>query len=507
MEVRYEAARKSTKHPTAKNNNNVSIENHTKDDLEKEKQSNKAELLLELVKNEEFFHDEQKRPYVTFKNDTHFETWPLDSKKFREWLSYQFWKAHGKSIHGPALTDAVGVLTGKAIYEGLCHKIFTRVGFSEGMLYVNLADNKWRVVELSQNGWRILNKSPVKFTGSTNMRPLPIPLSGSGNFDLLWKHINISENDQLLVTAWMLDAFMPNSPYPVLMLTGMHGSGKSKTQDRIRELIDPSSSNLRNPPKKSDDISTAAQNNYVVSYNNVSKLSNENQDDLCCLSTGGGFGKRVLFTNGEESVVDTKRPIIMNSICDIITRPDLLDRTICIVLPIINASKRKSEIDLDSAFIKDLPRIFTGLLNLLVKVLSIIPNIKLDEKPRMASFALVGEALAQALNLPDKKFVNIYKCNYQENMLNSLDSSSIAIAVISLMNEEKQFEGTYLELLEKLCWHRSSSVGWPRSPKGLSNALKRLASALKLAGIEINFGEKPRNDGYHIRISKAKDVS
>ena len=505
MDFQDKAVRKSTKQPTAKvitkNNNNDSITtSHISENASQEKQSNKAELLLEIVIDEEFFHDEQKNSFVTFKNGDHYETWPLESKKFREWLSYQFWKAHGKSIHGPALSDAISVLKGKAIYEGYCHKIFTRVGVLAGKIYINLADSEWRIIELSQNGWRILNKSPVKFIGLTNMRPLPIPLSKGGNFNLLWSHINLAKRDRLLVTAWMLDAFMPFSPFPVLMLTGMHGSGKSKTQEKLRELIDPSSSNLRSPPKKSDDIFTAAQNNYLVSYNNVSKLSNENQDDLCCLATGGGFGKRVLYTDGDECVVDTKRPIVMNSICDIITRQDLLDRTICIVLPVINAADRKSEVDLDGAFINDLPDIFTGLLNLLVKVLTIIPTITLDEKPRMASFAIVGEALVKALNLPDKSFENIYRCNYQENMLNALDSSSVAIAIISFIKEEKQFEGTYSDLLDKLNWHRTSHAGWPKSPKGLSNALKRLASSLRLAGIEIIFEEKPRKDGYHIKI-------
>lgn len=495
MEVKNLTTRKPSK--LTKSNNNTAITNQ---DLPKDNPANKAELVLELVKNEEFFHDEQKMSYVTFKNVNHFETWPLDSKKFREWLSYQFWKVHGKSIHGACLTDAIAVLNGKAIYEGRCHKIFSRVGYIDGKIYINLADSEWRTIEITQDRWRILAKSPVKFLRLTNMRPLPIPLSETGDFNLIWKHINISEEDQILVAAWMLDAFMQNTPYPVLMLIGTQGSGKSKTQERIRELIDPSSSNLRNPPKKSDDIPTSAQNNYLVSYNNVSKLSNDNQDDLCCLATGGGFGTRAFYTNSEECVADIKRPIIMNGICEVITRPDLLDRTVCIALPVINAVHRKSEVDLDTAFKRDLPFIFTGLLNLLVKVLSIIPTVELEESPRMVSFAIVGEALVKALNLPGHSFVEIYKNNYQNSMLNALDSSTVAVAVINYLKEESQFEGTYAELLDKLCWYRTSKINWPTSPKGLSNAIKRLALAFKLAGIEIFFEEKPRNDGYHIEM-------
>ncbi|MBI2786150.1 MAG: hypothetical protein HYX60_07560 [Legionella longbeachae] len=504
MEVISKAARKSAKTPTAKakNNNNFNIENQSPEDIKQEKQPNKAELLLELVNDEDFFHDEQKNPFVTFKSGEHFETWPLECKKFREWLFYKFWSTHGKAINAPALNDALAVLNGKAIYEGTCHKVFSRVGYYENKIYINLANTDWQVIEVSTDGWRILDSSPIKFTGLTNMRALPNPVNRQGNFDLLWKHINVSKDAELLITAWLLDAFMVNTPYPILLLTGLEGSGKSTTQERLRELIDPSTSNLRSPPKKSDDIYTAAQNNYLVSYNNVSSLTDDNQDDLCCLATGGGYATRGFYTDSTERVADVKRPIIMNGICDFITRQDLLDRTVSIRLPVITPKNRKSENILESGFNHDLPYIFTGLLNLLVSVLRAMPTIKLVEKPRMASFAIVGEALAKVLHLPDRSFENIYRNNYQRNMIDTLDNSTVAVAVMSLLKEEQQFEGTYLDLMDKLYWHRPNHIGWPRSPKSLSNALKRLVSAFKLAGVEFYFEDKSRNDGYHLKITK-----
>ena len=155
-----------------------------------------------------------------------------------------------------------------------------------------------------------------------------------------------------------------------------------------------------------------------------------------------------------------------------------------------------------NAFKNDLPYIFTGLLEILVKVLRHRPHIHLLEKPRMASFALLGEALERALNLPVNSFADAYQCNYQGNILSVLDNSPVAVAVMGFLQDELNFSGTYLELLDKLNFYRPRQLGWPTSPKGLANSLRRLAPGLALVGIKLLFDEKPRSDGYHIEISR-----
>ena len=78
MEGELKAVRKSAKHSTAKktNNNDFNIANLTNDDFQKEKTPNKSELLLNLIKDDEFFHDERKKPFVTFKNNNHYPSVP-----------------------------------------------------------------------------------------------------------------------------------------------------------------------------------------------------------------------------------------------------------------------------------------------------------------------------------------------------------------------------------------------------------------------------------------------
>ena len=56
------------------------------------------------------------------------------------------------------------------------------------------------------------------------------------------------------------------------------------------------------------------QQRVVVSYENLSGLSAEEQDAMCTIATGGGFATRRFYTNGEEHVLQTKRPVMLNSI-------------------------------------------------------------------------------------------------------------------------------------------------------------------------------------------------
>jgi hypothetical protein len=65
-----------------------------------------------------------------------------------------------------------------------------------------------------------------------------------------------------------------------------------------------------------------------MAFDNVSHMPNWLSDTLCRLATGGGFATRQLYTDGEEMLFDSCRPILLNGIEDFVTRADLADRTV-----------------------------------------------------------------------------------------------------------------------------------------------------------------------------------
>ena len=152
----------------------------------------------------------------------------------------------------------------------------------------------------------------------------------------------------------------------------------------------------------------------MVSYENLSHLQPELQDAFCTLATGGGFADRTLYTNKEETIIEVKRPVVLNGISVLVTAQDLLDRTLHIDLPRI--LKRKTEKDIEIELEENKQRIFGGLLDLLAKALQILPSVKIDQEdlPRMADFSYLGEAVYRALGKSRVPFYQIMGVTVQK---------------------------------------------------------------------------------------------
>jgi hypothetical protein len=63
----------------------------------------------------------------------------------------------------------------------------------------------------------------------------------------------------------------------------------------------------------------AAANSYIVTLDNLSSLPNRLSDDLAVLATGGGLGKRQLYSDADECILKAQRPILLNGIGEVVT--------------------------------------------------------------------------------------------------------------------------------------------------------------------------------------------
>ena len=87
----------------------------------------------------------------------------------------------------------------------------------------------------------------------------------------------------------------------------------------------------------------AANNGYLLAFDNLSGLPNWLSDALCRLATGGSFAVRQLYTDDEEILFEAARPILLNSIEEVVSRPDLGDRAIFLTLAPIGEAQRRPE--------------------------------------------------------------------------------------------------------------------------------------------------------------------
>jgi hypothetical protein len=457
---------------------------------------------LVTERGELFFDSEADKGYAEING----AVYQIGSKSFVEWLGFQYFNdtklisGQGAAASESAIKQACNTLSGIAKHDGQKTRVYLRSADYHDGHYLFIGDDGNRVIEITATGWRVVQQSPVKFWKPAAMMPLPEPTIG-GSIDALWRFVNVEREDRPLVLAWLLECWRSETPFPILMLSGLQGSAKSSSQKRLRELIDNNSANLKSAPKTVEDIFVGANTNWLASFENISHLTPNMQDALCTLATGGGYATRKLYTNDEESVINVKRPVVINGIPNSISAQDLIDRAICLELPKIDY---KEETEIGMEWDKAKGSIMGGLLDLFVATLVQLPYVKLHKPPRMADFTKLGEAMMLAMGEPAGSFTAIYQDNRANSIAHALESSPVGVAVREMAEVHHPlagatvpvFHGTVKRLYDLLTENYKGGEGWPRSPKGMSEAIKRQSPALLALGIEvINGKRKERIDG------------
>lgn len=455
--------------------------------------ASQATKLVTLAEQARFFHTVEHEPFACMEIDLHRETWHLKSPHFKRWLAARFYQNSKTAPSTQALNDALGVLAGKALFGSPKKEVFSRLAERDGKIYLDLCDSSWQAVEITNAGWKVVSHPPIRFRRSRGMLALPIPERG-GSIDELRPFLNVgSDSDFLLLISWLVCALGPHGPYPVLVLQGEAGSAKSTTAHVLRELVDPSTSPLRSEPREVRDLMIAANNSWVIAYDNISYQPPWLSDALCRLATGGGFSTRELYTDDQEKVFNATRPVLLNGIDAVVIRGDLMDRSIILYLPVIAEEQRKPERQFWQSFRSVQARILGALLDAVACALQRLPHVELKRMPRMADFARWAVAAGPALGLDDGAFTRAYDSNRAAANVLTLEASPIATSLQRVCTRG-HWTGTALDLLAKLNAHTEEDEkrqrSWPKNPQQLSVQLRRLAPNLRPTGLDIHFDEQ-----------------
>jgi hypothetical protein len=470
----------------------------------------RADILINLAREADLFHAPDGSAFADININGHRETWPIRAKGFRRWLARRFFEATQGAPSSEALQSALNVIEAKAHFDAPERVVHVRVGGLDGRLYLDLGDQSWRAVEIDAAGWRVMDNPPVRFRRAAGMQPLPMPVPG-GSVEALRSFLNVqSDNDFVLVVAWALACLRNRGPYPVIVLAGEQGSAKSTFSAILRSLLDPNTAPLRALPREDRDLFIAASNGHVLAFDNVSGLPAWISDTLCRLATGGGFAVRKLYTDQDEVLFDATRPVILNGIEDIVTRPDLADRAVFLTLEPIPEDRRRPEAELWAAFEDERPRILGVLLSAVVEGLKRLPETRLAKLPCMADFALWATACETAL-WSAGTFWSAYYGNRDEAVEGVIDADPIAAAVRAVMATRMEWTGTASDLLGALAETAGERVAksktWPDSPRALAGRLRRAATFLRKIGIEIGFDREGRARTRTIRITTTPNQS
>lgn len=443
----------------------------------------------------ELWHSKDRIPWLSVPINGHHEHLRFGSMAAKRWLAARLFELEGKPPSSGQIANLSRLLEYHAL-QGPDHPVSTRLTQHDGYIYLDLGDATHQAVEIGPNGWRLVNDPPVRFLRPAGLAPLPTPERG-GSLASLRPYINVgSAHEFALVIAWLAAAFRPQGPYPILVIQGEQGTAKSTVSRVLRALVDPNTSPIRSEPRELQDLMIAATHAWVLAFDNLSRLTPTLSDALCRLATGGGLSSRKRYTDDDEVLFQTQRPIILNGIAALASRPDLLDRALVLELPVIPKHQRRDEAGFWTAFSDAQPQLLGALLDAVSVALRRLPYVQLPELPRMADFATWATAAEPGLGLANGSFLAAYAHNQEVARGLVLESSPVAVAITKLVEQRPRWEGTASELLILLEQsgpaeerrQRLRSSGWPKNPRGLSEELKRVQPVLRELGIIVERG-------------------
>lgn len=448
------------------------------------------DTIMAVVDGIKLWHSPEREGFATFTVGDHLETWPIKSTIFKEWLSYQAYRALNVVPGAQGVDDVVRILTAKATNEGPRHEPWTRTGLRNGRLYIDLCNEAWEAVEIDGGAWRILKNHDLPFVRSGAMQALPMPETEDAcAIEELRPFINASDDDFRLIVAWLVGALRDRGPYPVLILNGQQGTGKSFLSTLLRSLVDPNTAPIRAAPKDDQDLLTIAINAHTLVIDNMSSVPVWLSDALCRLATGGGFATRAHYTNKEENVLQATKPILLNGIPSLVDRPDLGDRAVTVRLLPIPEEGRLPEDVLKENWARAYPRIFAALCTALSAALRHLPEVKLVKSPRLADFAKWVTAAEPGLGWEPGSFLEVYNANRVTIREAAHEASPLSQEIEALAADTRIWTGTATELLKVLNDRAPFAVKslkiWPSTAQGLGNAIDRVGDILKSRGVVV----------------------
>ncbi|MGW1199513.1 ATP-binding protein [Streptomyces sp. NPDC002536] len=403
-----------------------------------------------------------------------------------------------------ALADAMTVLEGVAsMADPRTPQL--RVARHEEQIIIDLGTTDGRCVAVNTAGWQRLPASPVTFRRSGAMKPLPEPVRDGDGLAQLRSMLNTTDDGFRLLTAWLVAAFIPDLPHPILAFRGEQGTGKSKGAAMVIGIVDPSGAPKRSAPRDLKSWAVQAFNSWAICLDNVSVVPDWLSDALCRAVTGDGIVDRALYTDDDVVVLEFRRVLAMTTIDAGALAGDLAERLLTIELQLIPDHKRREEAELDQAYADAHPAILASLFDLLAQVLKALPDIELTERPRMADFARV---LAAVDHVTGWNTLNSYKATAADAVADVLDGEPFAQAVVDLVHAAgpNGLALTAAQLLEAVAAPEKLPKKWPKDPTRAAGQLKRLAPALRTVGIDLDDSQRQphgnRSRLYHLTTTE-----
>lgn len=355
---------------------------------------------------------------------------------------------------------------------------------------VDLGDTTGRAVHIGGKGWEIIDRPHSMFRRSSVSNPIPEPVRG-GSVNELRALLKLEDDAQWrVVLGWLVASFFPDIPRPILIFTGVQGSGKTERARLVKSILDPADALSPEPGRnlRDDQITTSAR--YLVGFDNLSKVSATVSDMLCRLVTGESYQARTLYSDADVTSVSYLRTGVATGInMPTGLRPDALERFVRVDLHRMPESSRDGVRSLWQQFAEVHPRVLGALLDLLSSVVRGMESGRTNPRPlRMADYSDVLFHLGP-------EYLGAYRADAEEAFSDMAESNPLVSALRSVFDNQGNVRTSYSDLLNMIntaYFAENNSIRppewWPTTPRALSDALNRESEPMRSAGITFRSG-------------------
>ncbi|MET9305541.1 ATP-binding protein [Streptomyces cellulosae] len=411
-------------------------------------------------------------------------------------------------FNGTALKEALDLIEALALTEDV-QQVHIRVapGF-DGATWLDLGRADGRSVRIHPSGWEVTVPDPREVcwrrTQLTGELPVPVKDTDGKGIDALLRLCNFATAEtECLALAWLIGCLEPSVPVPAPFLTGPQGAGKSTGGRMLVRVIEGMSGDLRRAPKDEENLIAAVAAGWVTALDNLSHMSPDLSDAMCCIVTGAENVKRALFTDGDVFRARYRRPLLLTGIDVGVIRPDLAERLLPLRLE--RPRVRRTEAELWAEYADVLPLILGSLLDLTVQVRGVEAETPTDL--RMADFAHLCAQLDAATGLGA---LAAYRRSLDDLNDDVIEGDLLAQTVLKHAEDmapgeaQRMTSTQWLHCLTRLYTgedFRPLPKGWPTTGKVLSDRLKRLQPTLAARGVLVDSGRT--KEGRYLEMTRA----
>jgi hypothetical protein len=332
----------------------------------------------------------------------------------------------------------------------------------DGVEYVqhNESPIKWRIDETHAPVTVAPHSAVIERFGSTQA------LTEWTKKELLEGYFPCAREHRIPLLAWTLVALLGRGMAPLCEITGPQHSGKTVLAEFVLSLVDPrkgiagtgvGGTSIQGLQHK--DLYGVVAENHATLFDNISGLSADRQDVFCQIATGIKRTERILYSHKYEAKY-IRKPVILTSIKEIITRNDLKSRRVA-VRCIANNFARESK-DILGDWSRDLPFLRAGMYWLLSDLIR-----RLQDNAKngiLAGYDARRMYITQAEELLLGRMYTDSERAYERNLeaVDSIQNSRFAIAFLAFVQglSDLEYKKSFADLFEDysaFCYEHAGS--------------------------------------------------